>query len=258
MVSASLILVSTFEILISHSMLNHAAPPRCAVQALLDRDPEMQIVVFTGDKEMKTDILSKAKERFSIDLTAAAERIRFVRLTLRFLLEAPRYPVFTLLGQSVGGAVVGLEALLRLTPAVFIDTMGCAPTYLAARYLMGCRVGCYVHYPTISTDMLQLVARRETSYNNRAFISKSALLSHIKVVYYRLLAAAYGVAGRASHATMVNSSWTRGHVAEIWGHATRPAIVFPPCNTSNLCGIAFADREQLVIFLRLSPLFPLY
>jgi len=31
-------------------------------------------------------------------------------------------------------------ALLRATPEVFVDTMGSAPTYLVARYFMGCRV----------------------------------------------------------------------------------------------------------------------
>ena len=221
----------------------------CAVQALLERDPGMKIGVFTGDAEPKAQILGKAKERFGIDLEGSAARIKFVRLRSRALLEGSRYPVLTLLGQSLGGALVAIEALLRLTPEVFLDTMGSAPTYIVARYLMGCRVGCYVHYPTISTDMLKLVERRETAYNNSATISKSVVLSRAKVVYYRILAAFYGVAGRASHSTMVNSSWTRGHIAEIWGPSSTPHIVFPPCNTDNLRNIPLDDREQLVISL---------
>eukprot|EP00277_Geminigera_cryophila_P004139 CAMPEP_0179416576 /NCGR_PEP_ID=MMETSP0799-20121207/6874_1 /TAXON_ID=46947 /ORGANISM="Geminigera cryophila, Strain CCMP2564" /LENGTH=468 /DNA_ID=CAMNT_0021189461 /DNA_START=76 /DNA_END=1478 /DNA_ORIENTATION=- len=223
----------------------------CAVQALLNANPTTNILVYTGDIETQQDILTKANERFSIDLTGASDmpRIRFVRLKFRALLEASRYPMFTLLGQSLGGALLALEALLRATPEVFVDTMGSAPTYLVARYLMGCRVGCYVHYPTISTDMLKLVQRRETSYNNRAFISKSAVLSRAKLMYYHFLAAAYGVAGRASHATMVNSSWTRGHISEIWGESPMPFIVFPPCNTDNLRGIELSDREDLIISL---------
>jgi alpha-1,2-mannosyltransferase len=154
-----------------------------------------------------------------------------------------------LLGQSLGGALVATEALLRFTPEVFLDTMGSAPTYLVARYLMGCRVGCYVHYPTISTDMLRLVERRETAYNNSATISKSVVLSRAKLIYYRMLAAGYGIAGRASHATMVNSSWTRGHIADIWGVSPVPHLVFPPCNTDNLRSIPLDDRRQLIISL---------
>ena len=219
------------------------------MEALLASDPEMRIAVFTGDPEPKAEILGKAKQRFSIDLEGSAGRIEFVRLRCRVLLEASCYPVCTLLGQSVGGALLALEALLRLTPHVWVDTMGSAPTYLVARYLTGCRVACYVHYPTISTDMLGLVERRETSYNNRAIISKSRVLSGGKLVYYRCLAAAYGVAGRASHATMVNSSWTHGHIRDIWGESPTPCVVFPPCNTDNLRSIPLAGREQLIISL---------
>lgn len=48
------------------------------------------------------------------------------------------------------------EGLRQLVPEVFVDTMGCAFTYPLARSL-GCRVACYVHYPTISSDMLRRV-----------------------------------------------------------------------------------------------------
>jgi alpha-1,2-mannosyltransferase len=221
----------------------------CAVQALLNQEGDIKVAVFTGDKESKAAILSKARERFSIDLQGNSTRIKFVRLRCRSLLEPSKYPVFTLLGQSIGGLLLAIEALLRLTPEVFLDTMGSAPTYVVARYLMGCRVGCYVHYPTISSDMLDLVEQRKTSFNNRAVISKSLLLSRAKLIYYRFLAAAYGVAGRASHATMVNSSWTQRHISEIWGETPIPHVVFPPCNTVNLQSIPLGEREQLIISL---------
>jgi hypothetical protein len=38
-------------------------------------------------------------------------------------------------------------------PQVFFDTTGWAFTFPLAR-LAGCKVACYVHYPTVSTDML--------------------------------------------------------------------------------------------------------
>lgn len=46
------------------------------------------------------------------------------------------------------------KALLANTPDVFIDTTGCAFTFLVARVLAGCDVAAYVHYPTISTVSL--------------------------------------------------------------------------------------------------------
>ena len=87
---------------------------RCAVQALLNANPTTNILVYTGDIETQQDILTKANERFSIDLTGASDmpRIRFVRLKFRALLEASRYPMFTLLGQSLGGALLALEGYM--------------------------------------------------------------------------------------------------------------------------------------------------
>ena len=81
------------------------------------------------------------------------------------------------------------------------------------RYVFGCKVACYTHYPTISTDMLGLVERREQSYNNNPIISRSPLLSRVKLLYYRLFAVAYGAVGRCAHSAMSNSSWTAAHVS---------------------------------------------
>jgi alpha-1,2-mannosyltransferase len=217
----------------------------CAIQALLLANKGIRIAIFTGDHERGDEILSKAKERFGISIADPEGRIIFVRLRSRFLLEARCYPAFTLLGQSLGSMVVAVEALLRFNPEVFIDTMGCAFTFPVARYLFGCYVGCYVHYPTISTDMLSLVERRETSYNNRGFISRSLLLTHAKAAYYRIFARLYGSAGRCAHTAMCNSSWTLAHLADIWG--VRPAVVFPPCNTERLQRLPLGDRAPLAI-----------
>ena len=87
------------------------------------------------------------------------------------------------------------EALLKFVPDVYLDTMGYAFTIPIFRFLGGCRVGCYVHYPTISTDMLDQVAARNARHNNAEFISKSVIMTHAKLLYYRLFAWAYGKAG---------------------------------------------------------------
>ena len=44
--------------------------------------------------------------------------------------------------------------LRQFVPELFVDTTGWAFPYPLAR-LAGSRVAAYVHYPTISTDMLQ-------------------------------------------------------------------------------------------------------
>ena len=55
-----------------------------------------------------------------------------------------------MLGQSIGSFLLAWEALKKATPTVFLDTAGYAFAYPLAR-LFGARVGCYTHYPTITT-----------------------------------------------------------------------------------------------------------
>jgi len=217
----------------------------CGVQALLEAYPDVRVVIYTGDVAPQEEILRKAQDRFGIAIDGG--RLSMVRLRLRWVVEARCYPALTLLGQSMGTVVLALEALSKLVPTLFIDTMGCAFTYPVARYLFGCKVSCYTHYPTISTDMLSLVSRRETSYNNSAAISRSLAMTRLKLAYYGLFALLYGVVGRCAHTAMCNSSWTAAHIRDIWGVAS--AVLFPPCNTDKLQGMPLAGRERLVVSL---------
>lgn len=77
---------------------------------------------------------------------------------------------------------------------VFVDTTGWAFTYPLAK-LAGCRVACYTHYPTVSTNMLGRVWSQQAMYNNDESIRGSTVKSLIKVLYYQLFALVYGLAG---------------------------------------------------------------
>ena len=101
------------------------------------------------------------------------------------------------------------------------------------------QVACYVHYPTISTDMLLAVSERNPAFNNRRVIAKSwstqftilaltsVVLSQVKLVYCNMFSYLYGLVGRCSNVVFVNSSWTCNHIASIWGCI--PFVVYPPC-----------------------------
>jgi len=209
----------------------------------------VNVIIYSGDVTVKaSDILDKAKKCFNLDLPV--DRIRFVFLRSRSLVEASMYPHFTLLGQSMGSILLASEALLRATPNVFFDSTGYGFTHPIARFLFGCKVGCYVHYPTISTDMLQKVAERRPTYNNDLRVTKSAAASQAKLIYYRLFAALYGFVGKTASIVMVNSTWTRNHISNIWGRKDA-RIVYPPCDTGDLSTIPLPrqslKRERLVI-----------
>ena len=157
---------------------------------------------------------------------------------LRFV-EAYYYPHFTMLGQSLGSVVLGVEALLAWVPSIYIDTMGYAATLPLFSYCGGSVTGCYVHYPTISTDMLDRVRSKHRAYNNRGLIANSVLASALKLRYYKIFAWLYGRCGAAADAVMVNSSWTEEHIRQLWGRGEEGVVkVFPPCDTTHLANLA--------------------
>ncbi|RXN00875.1 GDP-Man:Man(3)GlcNAc(2)-PP-Dol alpha-1,2-mannosyltransferase [Acipenser ruthenus] len=119
--------------------------------------------------------------------------VKFVFLETRQLVEASAYPYFILLGQRLGSIVLGWEALIQCVPDIYIDSMGYAFTPPLFKYLGACQVGSYVHYPTISIDMLSVVRDRNPRFNNSAFISQNPILSNCKLLYYFMFAFLYGL-----------------------------------------------------------------
>ena len=201
-----------------------------SICALQKRYSFVRCVVYTGDEPSSKPekILKKVKERFAINLQGD---VKFFYLARRGWVEASRWPRFTLLGQSIGSIILGLEALLTFAPHVYIDTMGYAFTMPFFRWLGGCRTASYVHYPVVSSDMLQQVKGQVNAFNNARWISRSPFLTKLKIFYYHLFAKIYGFMGRRSEVVMVNSTWTHGHISELWG-SKKLFIVYPPCDTT--------------------------
>ena len=207
------------------------------------RHPDVRCVIYTGDTDVTGEqILSRVRQRFNIVLPRTDRQfIDFIFLHRRRWVEAEGYPHFTLLGQSLGSLVLGFEALTNFVPDLYIDTMGYAFTMPLFRYLGGCRIACYVHYPTISMDMLRQVTQRTESYNNAAFISTNPILSRMKILYYYFFAFIYGIMGNRSDVVMVNSTWTFNHILTLWRATDRTHIVYPPCNTSEFLELPLDD-----------------
>ncbi|BBM97969.1 alpha-1,2-mannosyltransferase [Marchantia polymorpha subsp. ruderalis] len=212
----------------------------CAVKAVQELFPLYSVVIYTGDQATPDSLAARASEKFGIQLK---EPVVVARLYQRKWVEAATYPRFTLIGQSLGSVVLAWEALTALTPWLFVDTTGYAFTYPLAR-LFGCVVVCYTHYPTISSDMLTRVKTRTSTYNNNSRIARSFWLSTAKVFYYRVVARLYGWAGSCTHLAMVNSSWTRGHIEELWKIPSRTFRVYPPCDTSTLQALPLERRVE--------------
>lgn len=232
-----------------------------AVDHLLE-NTDVDVVIYTGDKGVAPGaIIERASTTFGLEgLVAKSSRVRFVYLSCRKLVEAAPYPRFTLLGQSLGSMILGVEALCKEVPTIFYDTTGFAFTHPIARWLFGCKVACYVHYPTISTDMLRAVREQRPMYNNDQRVAGSVSASKAKLLYYRAFACLYSCVGRAAHVVMVNSSWTSGHIKQLWssGQGADPRIttVYPPCNTTNLQTLPLDGPERVPLIISIGQFRP--
>lgn len=107
--------------------------------------------------------------------------------------------------------------------------------------------------------MLRRVREQRPQYNNDERISSSVTISSIKLLYYQLFAVLYSAAGRCAELAVVNSSWTEGHISELWRtrKVKRDGVlslfspllfkVFPPCNTEVLSRIPIDNKREPII-----------
>ncbi|KAK6518944.1 asparagine-linked glycosylation protein [Arthrobotrys megalospora] len=169
-----------------------------AIYANQLHSPHILNVVYTGDHATKSVILANVQNRFDIHLNPSI--VQFIHLQKRNLVSSSSWPRFTLLGQSLGSVFLALEAFGMLVPDIYIDSMGYAFTVLLAKKLFGIPTGAYVHYPTISTDMLGALSPKST----------------VKKRYWQLFAMLYSYAGTGIDVVVANSSWTAGHLNSLW------------------------------------------
>nr|POE52193.1 gdp-man:man(3)glcnac(2)-pp-dol alpha-1,2-mannosyltransferase [Quercus suber] len=212
-----------------------------AIHATQTQYPRALCAVYTGDHDASKDqILANVRNRFNIHLNPA--RLCFLYLSTRDYVLASKYPHFTLLGQSLGSLVLAWDAFNLLVPDILIDTMGYAFALTLAKWLFPyVPTAAYVHYPTISTDML---ASLHTNTNSRKGVNAGlgqGIRGQAKKLYWELFAKLYSCVGGSIDVVMTNSSWTQAHISALWSPARihnrkRHAIsvVYPPCAVQEL------------------------
>ena len=215
-----------------------------AIHATQLRYPRALCCVYTGDHDAsKAAILSNCSNRFNIHLNAP--RVCFLYLSTREYVLPSKYPHFTLLGQSLGSLLLGWEAWNLLVPDIVVDTMGYAFTLWLSKWLFpDVPTGAYVHYPTISTDMLDTLSSTTASGKGGIHAGLGVgLRGRAKSLYWHLFARVYGWVGSSIDVVMTNSSWTQRHISTIWGPARRKSkkgsrhaieVVYPPCAVEEL------------------------
>lgn len=161
-------------------------------------------------------------------------------MTTRKYVVPSMYPYMTLLGQSLGSLIVAYDAFNLLVPDIFIDTMGYAFTLAFCKMMFpSVPTGAYVHYPTISTDMLESLDDQTGLKGVNAGAGKG-VKGYVKRKYWLLFAHLYSWVGGHVDVVMCNSSWTAAHIRTIWGPSRRrqtyeaPTVIFPPTAVTEL------------------------
>ncbi|KIE02566.1 alpha-1,2-mannosyltransferase alg11, partial [Metarhizium majus ARSEF 297] len=234
-----------------------------AIRATQDRWPRAKCVVYTGDHDVTKDaILRRVESRFNIHLHPPT--VQFLYLSKRHWVLASSWPHFTLLGQSVGSMILAWDAFSLLVPDIFIDTMGYAFALGLCKFLFrNVPTGAYVHYPTISTDMLDSLDPTSVVGSQGVNAGQGqGTRGFAKKTYWRLFAMIYSWVGSSIDVVMTNSTWTQGHVKSLWGpHRIQKdrnnpiAVVYPPVAVRELeqevevSEASEKKREQVVVYI---------
>ncbi|OAX80215.1 hypothetical protein ACJ72_05454 [Emergomyces africanus] len=230
-----------------------------AVRATQKRWPRAICAIYTGDNDLdKFTMLERIENRFNIRLHPP--RVVFLYLSTRKYVLSSLYPRFTLLGQSLGSLVLGYDAFTLLIPDIFIDTMGYSFVLAFCHFLFpSIPTGAYVHYPTISTDMLDSLDDTSGTKGLNAGAG-TGWKGYAKRKYWHAFAKLYGWVGGTIDVVMCNSSWTSAHINSLWLPSRRnrrefqePTVVFPPVAVSELKSIEIdlaherESREPIIL-----------
>ena len=98
--------------------------------------------------------------------------------------------------------------------------------------------GAYIHYPTISTDMLGSLENEGQGVNAG---KGKGWRGTVKRSYWNAFAWLYSFMGGLVDVVMTNSTWTQGHIQKLWGprrlkrqKVFEPEAVFPPVAVEEL------------------------
>lgn len=180
------------------------------------------------------------QNRFNIQLHPPT--ITFLFLTTRHWVLASTWPRFTLLGQSIGSLILAWDAFSLLKPDIFVDTMGYAFASGLSKFLFpDMPTGSYVHYPTISTDMLGSLDATSPLGDKGVNAGKgSGTRGAVKKLYWDLFAKLYSFVGCTIDVVVANSTWTKNHLQSLWGpwrrefNKSRIGVLYPPVAVEEL------------------------
>lgn len=229
-----------------------------SVISTLENDINNIAIIYTFTPTTNTSIysiLNNVKLTFDIDLlrpdrSLLRDRIVFIHLNDKYqwLIKGESYKFLSMIGQAIGSIFLTINAFQQVTPDVYIDTIGVPFTYLLIYAFLDIPIISYIHYPTISKDMLNSVK------------NIGGLYGKIKFIYWWILLKLYAFNIMWVDLTLFNSTWTAENVSYALGWITNDediekSIVYPPCvsydepinNDKN--DLINKKREKTIVYL---------
>jgi alpha-1,2-mannosyltransferase len=211
------------------------------VQILQQQQQHPHIVIYTLDPPETcsdtTKLRQDVKRRFDVIIEHPVTLISLDEYKDNLLPS----PYLSMVLESWGTMKLAAAALTKFQPDVFCDTTGCAFTFLVVRWMLPTAyILAYVHYPTISTDMMAWEWKQQQQQPQPSERGRGPLQSVrpkwktvLKLVYYWMFAVAYGLVGSLSDLVLVNSTWTYNHIKSLWRFSNQIHIVYPPCRVPS-------------------------
>ncbi|ANZ77004.1 BA75_03960T0 [Komagataella pastoris] len=208
------------------------------VKTTLEVDGNNICLIYTGDLVTGDEVLDNVARNFGISFTDEERtKVVFIHLYKRKYVEAQYWPRLTLAGQAFGSILLTLEALQKVVPDVWVDTMGYPFSNPLVRVGVKIPIITYTHYPIISTDML-----------NKIKINSIKTLA--KKIYWWGFMLAYKFVGHCVDIAFVNSTWTSNHMKKIWASVSVIKTVYPPIGIEKTITVdSVSPRDKIILYI---------
>lgn len=231
-----------------------------AVISTLENDNNNIAIIYTftpSSDSSAFSILDGVKKTFGIDFFRqdrqdVRDRIVFIHLPDKYqwLINGNSYKFLSMIGQAIGSILLVFFGFYQVTPDIFIDTIGVPFTYVFVYGLLDIPIISYIHYPSVSKDML------------KAAKNIGGLYGILKYSYWWILLKLYAFNIMWVDISLYNSSWTADNVinAISWiGDQTvdDEDILYPPCvsyddiqfDKDSVQSLTNMERERCIVYL---------
>ncbi|KAG0673771.1 asparagine-linked glycosylation protein [Pichia californica] len=216
------------------------------------------IYTFTPSKDSSVySILYGVQETFGINLLHddrkyITDRIVFIHLPDKYswLINGNSYRVLSMIGQALGSILLVFFGFQQVTPDIFIDTIGLPFTYSLIYGFLNIPIISYIHYPTVSRDML--IAAKNIG----------GIYGLLKWTYWWVILKLYTLNIIWVNTALFNSTWTAENVASALGSLSeiddlKENILYPPCvsyddekfDKISISNLINNKRERQIVYL---------